>query len=348
METLHLTLQDTETAGRLLREGKLVVFPTETVYGLGANALDADAVRRIYEAKGRPSDNPLIAHVADTALLPMLWREIPDTARRLTEAFWPGPLTLILPRTDAVPDAVTAGLDTVAVRFPSHPAAQAVIRAAGVPIAAPSANLSGHPSPTAFAHAVHDLEGRVDAILDGGSCGVGLESTVAAVEADCVRVLRPGGISPEMLRAALPGVRVVIDPGVLKPVEGAPRSPGMKYRHYAPLAPMTAYTGDPEATAAQIRADLAGVRDAAVLCYDEFRGYFAGAGGGPVAEVSYGSYRDPGSLARGLFGALRALDDTGAKVLFAQCPGDTGVELAVSNRLRRAAGFHIVAVEEKP
>ena len=339
METLHLTPRDAELAGALLRAGKLVVFPTETVYGLGASALDADAVRRIYAAKGRPSDNPLIAHVADTDALPSLWREIPDAAWVLIHSFWPGPLTLILPRTAAVPDAVTAGLDTVAVRFPSHPTAQAVIRAAGVPIAAPSANLSGHPSPTTFAHVVHDLEGRVDAILDGGPCGVGLESTVAAVEKDCVRVLRPGGISPEMLQEALPGVPVVIDPGVLRPVEGAPRSPGMKYRHYAPLAPMTAYTGAPEATAARIRADLRGLESPAVLCYDEFRGSFG------VPEFPYGSYRDPRTLAQGLFGALRALDESGARVILAQCPGSDGVELAVSNRLRRAAGFRIIAVE---
>ena len=339
MKTLHLTPGDAPLAGRLLREGKLVVFPTETVYGLGANALDACAVRHIYEAKGRPSDNPLIAHVASLDALPALWREIPREARTLAEAFWPGPLTMILPRTPAVPDAVTAGLDTVAVRFPSHPAAQAVIRAAGVPIAAPSANLSGHPSPTTFAHVVHDLEGRVDAILDGGDCGVGLESTIVAAEPGRVRVLRPGGITPEMIAAALPGAEIVIDPGVSRPVEGAPRCPGMKYRHYAPLAPMTAYLGRPEATAARIRADVRA--DCAVLCYEEFRGSFGG-----VPEIVYGSYREPLTLAHNLFDALRRLDECGAARILAQCPGDSGVELAVSNRLRRAAGFHLIRVED--
>ncbi len=338
METLHLTPRDAELAGQLLRSGKLCVFPTETVYGLGANALDAAAVRRIYEAKGRPSDNPLIAHVASLDALPTLWREIPEEAWTLARIFWPGPLTMILPRTEIVPDAVTAGLDTVAVRFPSHPAAQAVIRAAGVPIAAPSANLSGHPSPTTFDHVVHDLEGRVEAIMDGGSCGVGLESTIVAVAPGQIRVLRPGGITPEMIAVALPDAEIIIDPGVSRPVEGAPRCPGMKYRHYAPLAPMTAYLGRPEATAGRIRQDV--TPDCAVLCYEEFRGTFGG-----VPEIVYGSWREPLTLAHNLFDALRRLDECGASSILAQCPGDRGVELAVSNRLRRAAGFHLVSVE---
>ncbi len=339
MQTLHLTAQDAALAGSLLRKGKLVIFPTETVYGLGANALDAAAARRIFEAKGRPSDNPLIAHIDDLAALPLLWREIPGIVYTLARAFWPGPLTMILPRTAAVPDVVTAGLDTVAVRFPSHPVARAIIHAAGVPIAAPSANLSGHPSPTAYAHVLHDMEGRVDAIVDGGDCGVGVESTVVAIETGDVRVLRPGGISPEMLAAVLGDVEIVIDPGVTRPVEGAPRSPGMKYRHYAPLAPMTAYLGDPDATAARIRRDIEGVPNCAVLCYDEYRGLY------PCPVVAYGSKDDPMSLAHNLFDALRKLDECGAAVLYAQCPGDTGIELAVSNRLKRAAGFHLVTVE---
>ncbi|MEA4824139.1 MAG: L-threonylcarbamoyladenylate synthase [Clostridiaceae bacterium] len=339
MQTLHLTAQDTALAGSLLREGKLVIFPTETVYGLGANALDAAAARRIFEAKGRPSDNPLIAHIDDLAALPLLWREIPGIVYTLARAFWPGPLTMILPRTAAVPDVVTAGLDTVAVRFPAHPVARAIIHAAGFPIAAPSANLSGHPSPTTYAHVLHDMEGRVDAIVDGGDCGVGLESTVIAIETGDVRVLRPGGISPEMLASVLEDVEIVIDPGVTRPVEGVPRSPGMKYRHYAPLAPMTAYLGNPDATASRIRRDIEGVSNCAVLCYDEYRGLY------PCPVVTYGSKDDPAALAHNLFDALRKLDACSAEVLYAQCPGDTGVELAVSNRLKRAAGFHLVTVE---
>ena len=340
MHTEHLTVRDAEHAGKLLREGKLVIFPTETVYGLGANALDAVAARHIFEAKGRPADNPLIAHIDSLDMLPLLWKEVPETAQTLARAFWPGPLTMILPRTPAVPDTVTAGLDTVAVRFPAHPTARAIIRAAGVPIAAPSANLSGHPSPTTFAHVLHDMEGRVDAIVDGGDCGVGVESTVVAIERDAVRVLRPGGISPEMLERVLGEGKVVVDPGVTQPVEGVPRSPGMKYRHYAPLAPMTAYLGSPDATAARIRRDIEGVPDCAVLCYDEYRTRF------PCPVVTFGSKDDPAAQAHRLFDALRRLDDCGAKVLFAQCPGDTGVELAVSNRLKRAAGFHLVTVED--
>jgi len=341
MKTLHLQASDAPLAGKLLREGHLVAFPTETVYGLGASALNSDAVHAIYAAKGRPSDNPLISHIADLSALSLLWREVPQTALTLAKAFWPGPLTMILPRAAGVPDAVTAGLDTAAVRFPSHPVAQAIIREAGVPIAAPSANLSGRPSPTTFEHVVHDLEGRVEAIVDGGACGVGLESTVIAIDPDCVRVLRPGGISPEMIQAVLPDIAVVVDPGVSNPVNKAPRSPGMKYRHYAPKAPLTAYLGSPQATAKRIARDCAGVPDAAVLCYDEFADCF------DCPVVPYGRSDEPETLAHNLFDALRKLDETDAKTLFGQCPGDTGVYLAVSNRLKRAAGFHLITVSDE-
>lgn len=336
MQTLHLTEHDAARAGDILRHGGLVAFPTETVYGLGANAFDADAVRRIFEAKGRPCDNPLIAHVCDLDTLPTLWREIPDTARTLAAAFWPGPLTMILPRTAAVPDALTAGLDTVAVRFPSHPVAQAVIRAAGVPIAAPSANLSGHPSPTTYEHVLHDLGGRVDAIVEGGMSSVGLESTVVAVEEHRVTVLRPGGISPEMLAVVLDDAEVIIDPGVTCPVESAPRSPGMKYRHYAPLAPMTAFTGDPDRTAAAIREKIGMRTDCAALLFDEYDA--------PCSVVHYGGRADSLAQAHRLFDALRKLDDLAPTEIFAQCPDETGVGLAVANRIKRAAGFHVVNI----
>ena len=259
----------------------------------------------------------------------------------LIHSFWPGPLTLILPRTAAVPDAVTAGLDTVAVRFPSHPVAQAVIRAAGVPIAAPSANLSGHPSPTTFAHVVHDLEGRVDAILDGGPCGVGLESTVAAVEKDCVRVLRPGGISPEMLQEALPGVPVVIDPGVLRPVEGAPRSPGMKYRHYAPTGALTIFEGEDGAVSAAIRerydAALAEGKRPLILALEAHLPEY-----GARRALSLGA--DAGAMAHAIFARLRDADAMGADVIFSEAVASDGIGLAVMNRLGRAAAFHIEKV----
>jgi len=340
MKTYRLTPADAALAGKLLREGELVVFPTETVYGLGANALDADAVRRIYVAKGRPSDNPLIAHVASLDGLSSLWRSIPDTAWKLAEAFWPGPMTMVLPRTDLVPDAVTAGLDTVAVRFPSHPVAQAVIREAGVPIAAPSANLSGKPSPTEAAHVLADLDGRVAAVLDGGPCAVGLESTVIAVQEGHVTLYRPGGVSVEMLEALLGKGNVEVDPGVRQPVE-KPKSPGMKYRHYAPSAPLTLFVGQPDRTAAAIREALAkdGTDKAAVLCFDEYDGTF------PCRTLTFGGREDYEAQAHRVFDALRQLDTMGMERLYGQCPPEDGVGLAVSNRLTRAAGFHVVRVD---
>lgn len=341
MITYRLSPADHELAGRLLREGQLVVFPTETVYGLGANALDADAVRRIYEAKGRPSDNPLIAHVASLDALPSLWREIPDTAFKLAEAFWPGPMTMVLPRTDLVPDIVTAGLDTVAVRFPSHPAAQAIIRDAGVPIAAPSANLSGKPSPTTAAHVLADLDGRVAAVVDGGPCAVGLESTVIAVKGEDVCLYRPGGISVEMLEDVLGKGHVQVDPGVRRPVE-KPKSPGMKYRHYAPSAPLTIFAGKPDDTAEAILNALKACPGAkcAVMCFDEYAGHF------PCETVTFGASTDYEAQAQQVFDVLRRLDTLQADRLFGQCPPESDVGLAVSNRLTRAAGFHVVRVGE--
>jgi len=332
MPTLHLSPADAALAGALLRSGKLVAFPTETVYGLGANALDAHAVQRIFEAKGRPADNPLIAHITDVATLDVLCRDIPDTAYRLADAFWPGPLTMALPRTAAVPDIVTAGLPTVAVRLPLHPVARAIIRAAGVPIAAPSANVSGRPSPTSAAHVLADFEGRIDAVVDGGGTEIGVESTVVAVEGNRVTVLRPGGITVEMLRDALPDVEIALDPGVMGVSDGPVRSPGMKYRHYAPRAPLAVYRGAPDATAARILDEVRACASisCAVLCFDEYADAF------PCPTVPYGSAHDPAAQAHRLFDALRRLDVLGAGRLFAQCPDDAGVGMAVANRLMRA------------
>ena len=220
--------QDLKKAGELLRAGGLVAIPTETVYGLAANALDGAAVKAIYQAKGRPSDNPLIVHICDFGQLPPLVREVPEAAKQLAQAFWPGPLTIILKKSDLVPTETSGGLDTVAVRFPAHPVAQAVIREAGVPLAAPSANLSGRPSPTTFAHVEEDLTGRVDALVDGGDCAVGVESTVITLAEGVPKVLRPGGVTVAQLREVLG--RVEVDPAVLHKLEEGKRaaSPGMK------------------------------------------------------------------------------------------------------------------------
>ncbi|MBQ2792850.1 MAG: threonylcarbamoyl-AMP synthase, partial [Oscillospiraceae bacterium] len=234
METKILKVQsifqnpdELQTAADILAKGGLVAFPTETVYGLGANGLNEDAVRSIFAAKGRPSDNPLILHICDTEQLPQLAREIPEEAIKLALEFWPGPLTMVLPKTDRVPDAVSGGLDTVAIRFPNNLIAREIIRRSGKPIAAPSANLSGSPSPTTAQHCIDDLIGRVDAIVDGGSCGVGLESTVISLATEVPTVLRPGGITVEQLRAVLGEVQV--DPAVTEPMKDGQKaaSPGM-------------------------------------------------------------------------------------------------------------------------
>ena len=239
-----------QQAADILARGGLVAFPTETVYGLGANGLDEEAVRSIYQAKGRPSDNPLILHICDTEMLPQLAREIPKAALKLALEFWPGPLTMVLPKTEQVPDVVSGGLDTVAIRFPSNLIARELIRRSGKPIAAPSANLSCSPSPTTAQHCIDDLMGRVDAIVDGGSCGVGLESTVISLAGEIPTVLRPGGVTVEQLRRVLSEVRV--DPAVTHPMAAGQKaaSPGMKYKHYAPKAKVVLVNGNTESFAA--------------------------------------------------------------------------------------------------
>ena len=335
-ERLQANEQGIARAGELLREGKLVAIPTETVYGLAANALDGSAVAKIFAAKGRPMDNPLIVHIARTEDILPLVGEFPARARALAEAYWPGPMTMILPKADCIPREVSAGLSTVAVRFPSHPAAQAIIRAAGVPLAAPSANSSGKPSPTCAEHVLLDMDGRIDAVLDGGDCGVGVESTVVTLASERPRLLRPGGITPEQLRAVLGDLE--IDPAVTqKLAEGQQAiSPGMKYKHYAPAAAVTILRGTRQAYLDYVNAHAqSGVF---ALCFAE---------DGPalrVPFVSYDSEEDSASQARLLFDALRLLDERGAKQVFARCPSQEGVGLAVYNRLIRAAGFSFLDV----
>ena len=239
-------------AGALLRAGEVVGMPTETVYGLAANALDSAAVAKIFLAKGRPQDNPLIVHIADKEQLSTLARMVPESARKLADAFWPGPLTIILPKAACIPDEVSAGLDTVGIRLPSHPVARALIREAGVPLAAPSANLSGRPSTTTSGHVMDDLGGRIPAIVEGGPCAVGVESTVVSLAGDVPRLLRPGGVSLEQLESVLGSVEV--DRALREKIGDEVRvsAPGMKYRHYAPKAPVTVVCGDPERTAVYI------------------------------------------------------------------------------------------------
>jgi len=332
-----------EEAGLILREGGLVAFPTETVYGLGANALDGRAVARIFEAKGRPSDNPLIVHVADGGDLNFLTEQVPDSARALMEAFWPGPLTLVLPVGKAIPEEVTAGLQTVAVRMPDHPVALALIRAAGLPVAAPSANLSGRPSPTTAEHVLQDLSGRIEVVLDGGPAGVGVESTVLDLTAPVPVVLRPGGVTLENLRDILGEVEV--DPAVAAgfPEGDSPRSPGMKYIHYAPRAPLLLVEGSPEAVAAKI-IELAGEQKAAgkrvgILSYADSDDFTS------VGEVILAGRRElPETVAAELYAALRQFNEMNVDLILAEGMGESGVGLAVMNRLRRAAGGRILRV----
>ena len=336
-ETRHLGPEDVEEAAAILRSGGLVGIPTETVYGLGANGLDPEAVAHIFEAKGRPQDNPLILHIPSADHLERYCADIPQSAFDLARACWPGPLTMILKRRPIVPDVVTAGMDTVGMRCPSHPVCRAILQAAEVPVAAPSGNTSGRPSPTTAAHMAEDMDGRIDAIVDGGPCSVGVESTIVDLTCTPPRLLRPGGITLEQLRAALG--EVAVDPAVTR-LMGAgerPRAPGMKYRHYAPKAPVTVVTGAPERSAAYIAAH-AGPEDG-VICFEEFLPMYA-EGARPV--MSLGPAGDKGEQARRVFDALRAFDHTAVSAIWAQCPDSGGIGLAVTNRLNKAAGFHIV------
>lgn len=335
METLLLSDRcagDIRKAGEILRRGGLVAIPTETVYGLAANALDGEAVKRIYQAKGRPSDNPLIVHISDFSQLAPLVREVPEAAKRLAAVFWPGPLTIILPKSDLVPTTTSGGLDTVAVRCPSHPTARAVIDAAGVPLAAPSANLSGKPSPTTFRHVQEDLTGRVDALLDGGDCAVGVESTVLTLAQGTPRILRPGGITLTQLRSVLGEVEV--DPAVLHKLGEGKRaaSPGMKYKHYSPAADVIILDASPEEYVNYVNRK----GDGWGLCFDEDVPFLQ------VPSMPYGTRYDGASQAHRLFEALHSLDEVGAKKAYARIPSKRGVGLAVYNRLIRAAAFQVV------
>ncbi|MCI9415234.1 MAG: threonylcarbamoyl-AMP synthase [Clostridiales bacterium] len=334
------TPDDLRQAADLLRAGELVGIPTETVYGLAADALNGQAVARIFAAKGRPQDNPLIVHIAAVEDWAPLVQAVPDEARRLAAAYWPGPLTMILRRSGRVPAAVSAGLDTVAVRMPSHPVAHALIRASGCPLAAPSANRSGSPSPTDAARVMEDMDGRIAAVVDGGPCRVGVESTVVDLTGCAAggrpRLLRPGGVTATQLEAVVGPVE--IDPAVTgRLAEGvAAASPGMKYKHYAPAARVVIVRGTPEDYAAFVNGRAG--QGVAALCFEEDRGALR------VPCVSYGRRDDPASQAHSLFEALRRLDEQGIRTAYAACPSAEGMGLAVYNRLLRAAGFEVIDV----
>ncbi|MBQ2061885.1 MAG: threonylcarbamoyl-AMP synthase [Oscillospiraceae bacterium] len=326
-------------AAEILRRGGLLGIPTETVYGLGADGLNEDAVARIFEAKGRPQDNPLILHVPSSSWLERFCHDVPAVAYTLAERFWPGPLTMILPRRENVPLRTTGGLDTVGVRCPNHPLTLAIIEKAGVPVAAPSGNTSGRPSPTTARHMLEDMDGRIDGIVDGGPCAVGVESTIIDLTVTPPRLLRPGGLPLEALRDVLG--EVAVDKAVTEKMgEGErPRAPGMKYRHYAPKAPVTVVTGAPRRSAAYIRDHLE--EGDGVICFDEFGPLFAN-----HIIHTLGPAADGPAHARHVFDALRAFDDTDVPRIFAQCPDMTGLDLAVGNRLKKAAGFHVVRAGE--
>ena len=340
-QLLSTSEQDLNTAAAIIRSGGLVAIPTETVYGLGANGLDPEAVKKIFEAKGRPQDNPLILHIHDAAQLPDFCREVPESAWLLAERFWPGPLTMILPVRDCVPKTTTAGLDTVGVRCPDNAATREIIRLAGVPIAAPSANRSGKPSTTTAQHVLHDMDGRIDAVVDGGPCRVGVESSIVDLTGPVPRLLRPGGVGPEALEALLGELE--IDRAVTGELaaDAVVRAPGMKYKHYAPAAEVLIVDGSAEAAARYIRARFK--PGDAVLCFAEELERYDGCN-----PTAYGREADPASLSAGLFAALRKLDDGSVKRIFARCPTGGGVSVATRNRLQKSAGFRTVNAEETP
>ncbi|NLI55044.1 MAG: threonylcarbamoyl-AMP synthase [Clostridiales bacterium] len=328
---------------RLIQAGELVAFPTETVYGLGADGLNAEAVKKIFEAKGRPADNPLIEHIAKKSDVRQLWRRIPKQAQSLMDTFWPGPLTLIAPKSDRVPDEVTAGLDTVAVRMPQNRTARALIAKAGVPIAAPSANRSGRPSPTTAQHVMDDLCGRIPLILDGGPCKYGVESTVLSLVGEPT-ILRPGAITREMLAALIGEVRVA--ESILRPMKDGETaaSPGMKYQHYSPNAEVVAVIGSPVNTAKRIgalyRAAEAEGKTVEIAATEQTKPFYKG-----MRHVVLGDRNEPETLCANLFSALREMDERADLILAEGIPAeDEG--LAYMNRLLRAAGFHVIDADQ--
>ena len=342
MKTLYLPASDPNTcdvAANILREGGLVAIPTETVYGLGANGLDENAVAKIFIAKGRPQDNPLILHVADAIQMENFAHDIPAEAYLLAEKFWPGPLTLILPAKDIVPRSTTGGLTTVGIRCPDNETTREIIRLAGVPVAAPSANISGKPSTVTAQHVLHDHEGKIDAVVDGGHSRVGVESTIVDLTEKPARLLRPGGITPEQLISVLG--ELTVDEAVTAEIDPKKvvRAPGMKYLHYAPQAPVVIISGSRQKAADYIRHFYQpGER---VMCFEEELELYEGCN-----PIAYGREEDVATLSAGLFDVLRELDRPDIPRVYARCPVGGGLAFAVQNRLKKAAGFHIIDAEE--
>lgn len=336
--------EELEEACRILQKGGLVAFPTETVYGLGGDAMHPEASAKIYAAKGRPSDNPLIVHIADMDALEDIAQSVPEAAVKLADHFWPGPLTMIFPKKEAVPKSTTGGLETVAVRMPSHPVARALIRESGVYIAAPSANTSGRPSPTKAEHVKEDLDGRIDMILDGGAVGIGLESTIVDLSTGVPTILRPGYITREMLEDVLGEVQV--DPAILSQKMNpniVAKAPGMKYRHYAPKGQMTIIEGDTGKVVDEINRLVKEKTDegcsVAVIATEETKDAYA------CANVrSVGSRATEGSIAAGLYDILREMDHIGAEYIYAESFEKDTLGKAIMNRMLKAAAYHVIKV----
>ena len=367
IDASRMASSDFKEAADFLRSGKLVAFPTETVYGLGGNAYDSTASARIYAAKGRPSDNPLIVHISSFIEIDPLVSGIPDEARALADRFWPGPLTMILNKSDRIPKETTGGLDTVAIRMPSHPIANRLIKEAGIPIAAPSANASGRPSTTKAEHVIEDLNGKIDMIIDGGSSDIGLESTIVDLTVKPALILRPGYITIEMLREVLPDIEY--DKAVLKRMRDdsiVAKAPGMKYRHYAPKGELTIFEGDIGAVSGAIvreaESRLKAGHSVGILTSDELAGNYIAIEHADAKDLSgdsrdkaiqgksklyirdIGSRNNEAEIAAGLFDALRYFDEAGAEYIYAEAFNEGGLGQAIMNRLMKAAGYNIIKV----
>ena len=332
-----------QEAGDLIAAGELVAFPTETVYGLGGDALHPDAAKKIYAAKGRPSDNPLIVHIAEVTDLDRVAKVVPEQAKKLADAFWPGPLTMVVWKNENVPYATTGGLDTVAVRMPNHPVALDLIRRSGKLIAAPSANTSGRPSPTEGSHVMEDLDGRIAMVLDSGLVGIGIESTIIDLTEEVPMVLRPGYITPEMLSEVL-GEEVIIDPGIIAADDTTkPKAPGMKYKHYAPKADMVIVDGEKENVVEEIAKYIEGAKEkglkAAVIATEETKALYQ-------AEVvlSIGTREEEDSIARHMYKILRDCDKLDVDVIYSESFKTPRIGQAIMNRLLKAAGHQVVHV----
>ncbi len=332
-------------AAGALKQGMTVAFPTETVYGLGANALDGKAVNKIFKAKGRPSDNPLIVHIADREKVPELTSFIPEKAVALMDKLWPGPLTLVMKKSSVIPREITAGLDTVAIRMPEHPVALELIKLAGIPVAAPSANVSGKPSPTVAQHVLDDLEGKIEVVVDAGSSRVGLESTVLDVSVDPPVLLRPGGITPRQIEEIIG--HIDIDKTILEKVteDNVPKSPGMKYKHYSPKAHVIIVESDDMDKQVKVVCDLAKryIKEGKKVgvcstdqTFDRYNLY---------ETISMGDRNQPETIAASLFSILREFDDKGVDIILAEAVDQKGVGLAIMNRMVKAAGYDIVKAD---